>query len=107
MPDRAHPALAVEISIATARRLFPGTSYGTFWWHCRETSAGPRLTFGEAYRAAAQHWAGEALAAQAARFSVTHRQTWKARRASAAKAGLAHLKKIINAELAALHKWED
>jgi hypothetical protein len=100
MPD--HPALAVEISIATARRLFPGTSYGTFWWHCRETSAGPRLTFAEAYRAAAQHWAGEAQAAQSARFSVTHRRTWKTRKATAAEAALARFQAAIDAELAAL-----
>lgn len=99
MPD-AHPALAVEISIATARRLFPGTSYGTFWWHCRETSAGPRLTFGEAYRAAAQHWAGEAQAAQAARLSIMHRRAWAARRAAAAEAALANLQEVIAAELA-------
>lgn len=102
MPERAHPALGVEITIASARRLFPGTPAGVFWWACHATSAGERLTFFEAYRVAAEHWQSRAKAAQSARRSVAIFRHRKTRKKAAEEAGYAGLRAVIDFELATL-----
>ncbi|WP_151717549.1 hypothetical protein [Gemmobacter serpentinus] len=102
MPER-HTALAVLIDLPTAKRLFPGTPYGVFLAHALpDGRRDPRLTFGAAFRAAAAYWEPRAKAAQAARFSVTHINVWKARKSIAAKAAVVHLQSVIRAEMAEL-----
>lgn len=100
MPE-AHPALAIEISVTAACRLFPGTPALVFWWAGHARDAGVRLTFGAAYQAAVAHWAPLAKQAQSQRFAVLHRKSWSTRRAVAAEAALEHLVATIEAELAA------
>jgi hypothetical protein len=103
MPDdRAHPALAVEITVATARRLFPGTPNRIFWWAGHAHGAGVRMSFGTAYQVAAEYWATKAKAAQAARFSIMHRNAWKTRRAAAAAAAQDHFALVIRSEFEGL-----
>jgi hypothetical protein len=102
MPDRTHPALANEISVSTARRLFPGTPNKVFWWAGRAHGVGVKLSFGTAYHVACAHWEAELKAARSARYSVAGHARWQARRATAAEAALAHLQIVIVAELAAL-----
>jgi hypothetical protein len=98
MPD--HPALAVLIGLPTARQLFPGTPSEVF--NSAQKGRGRGLTFGAAFRAATAYWSPKAKAAQSARFSILAHARWKARRATAAEAGLAHLQAVIERELAVL-----
>jgi hypothetical protein len=84
-------ALAVHITVGTARRLFPGINRSALYADAPHNGRDRRLTLGQAFAIARQQFEAQARQAHAASAAEARTDAQAARQASVAMPALGHL----------------